>query len=176
MAVQSAFELSTSLARAERRLAGRGVLSARKPRSDLGKLRIRPEVLTELRRLLRDDEYPGIESILRRLRAACESKGLPCPSRATVYKVIGHEPGKRYPAATLPEAVTAALYNVSLEGGVPGAQLAFYCFNYGELPALHFAASLPWLALYQAGRMRGWRARSLGLLRAVLAARGIPSV
>lgn len=56
---------------------------------------------------------------------------------------------------------------------MPGPQLAFYCLNYGSLAAISYAAGLPWLDLYQAGRLRGWRPRSRGLLDAVLRARGI---
>jgi hypothetical protein len=56
---------------------------------------------------------------------------------------------------------------------VPGHQLAFYCFDYGSLAAISFAAGLPWLDLYQARRMRGWRPRSFGLLAAVMRRRGL---
>jgi hypothetical protein len=56
---------------------------------------------------------------------------------------------------------------------VPGHQLAFYCFNYGSLGAISYAAGLPWLDLYQARRMRGWRPRSFGLLLAVMRRRGL---
>ena len=129
----------------------------------------------QLRRLLGGDDYPRVETLLSELRQACRERHLACPSRATVYKLIQSDPGKSYPVAALPASVRAVLYNLSAEGAVPGAQLAFYCFNYGGLPALHFASSLPWLPLYQAYRMRGWRTKSRGLLRAVLVARGIPS-
>ncbi|HEV8240093.1 MAG TPA: hypothetical protein VGS57_12050 [Thermoanaerobaculia bacterium] len=82
-------------------------------------------------------------------------------------------PAGSYSIAGLPAAVRATLYNLSDTGEVPGHQLAFYCFNYGGLEAMSFAAGLPWLALYQAARMRGWRPRSRGLLAAVLDAREI---
>ena len=84
------------------------------------------------------------------------------------------ESGPSYALAELPAAVRSALYNMAGDAVVPGAQLAFYCFNYGELAAVHFAAGMPWLPLYQANRMRGWRGRSRGLLRAVLVVRRIP--
>jgi hypothetical protein len=169
----SPFDLTTSLERAESRL--RAATPTRRRRSDTGKQRIEPAVARQLRRLLADDEYPKVESLLTELRRACRKRHLACPSRATVYKFIQSDPGKSYPAATLPAEVCDVLYNLSPEGTVPGAQLAFYCFNYGGLAALHFAAALPWLPLCQAYRMRGWRAKSRGLLRAVLVARGIPS-
>ncbi|HET9765653.1 MAG TPA: hypothetical protein VFS60_02325 [Thermoanaerobaculia bacterium] len=82
-------------------------------------------------------------------------------------------PARSYSIVELPAAARVTLYNLSQTGEVPGHQLAFHCFNYGGLEAMSFAAGLPWLALYQAGRMRGWRPRSRGLLTAVLAARGI---
>lgn len=95
------------------------------------------------------------------------------PSRATLYELMAATPAGSFSIAELPAAVRATLYNLSQTGEVPGHQLAFHCFNYGGLEAMSFAAGLPWLALYQAGRMRGWRLRSRGLLTAVLAARGI---
>ena len=75
--------------------------------------------------------------------------------------------------ATLPTPVVEALYNIAPDWRVPGHQLAFYCFNYGSLGAISFAAGLPWLDLYQARRMRGWRPRSFGLLSAVMRRRGL---
>ncbi|HVS12347.1 MAG TPA: hypothetical protein VMV46_00345 [Thermoanaerobaculia bacterium] len=73
----------------------------------------------------------------------------------------------------LPAPVRESLYNLSEDGTVPGHQLAFHCFNYGSLQAMSFAAGLPWLALYQAARLPGWRPRSKGLLDAILRTRGI---
>jgi hypothetical protein len=69
--------------------------------------------------------------------------------------------------------VVDALYNLSPADRIPGHQLAFYCFNYGSLAAISYAAGLPWLDLYQARFLRGWRPRSAGLLEAVMRARGI---
>jgi hypothetical protein len=65
------------------------------------------------------------------------------------------------------------LYNLGPTGTVPGHQLAFYCFNYGSLAAVSYAAGLPWLDLHQARRLQGWRPRSRGLLDAVMRVRGI---
>lgn len=111
---------------------------------------------------------------MRELRQRCEAREQRCPSRATVYTFMRRDPGRSYEVERLPPAVRAALYNLSPAGHVPGAQLAFYCFNYGDLDAIHHASGLPWLPLYQAYRMRGWRPRSRGLLRAVLVTRRIP--
>ena len=69
--------------------------------------------------------------------------------------------------------VAATLYNLAPDAVVPGAQLVFYCFNYGSLAAMSFAAGLPWLDLRRASRLRGWRSRSRGLLDAVMRVRGI---
>jgi hypothetical protein len=93
------------------------------------------------------------------------------PARATLYAALATLEGSRYEIACLPPGVRAALYNLAPESVVPGHQLAFYCFNYGSLAAMSFAAGLPWLDLYQAGRTRGWRSRSRGLLVATLRAR-----
>jgi hypothetical protein len=73
----------------------------------------------------------------------------------------------------LPEPVREALYNLDATSLVPGPQLAFYCFNYGDLAAVSFAAGLPWLDLYRALRMPGYRPKSRGLLEAVARVRGI---
>ena len=73
----------------------------------------------------------------------------------------------------LPLAARETLYNLPQTGEVPGHQLAFYCLNYGGLDAISFAAGLPWLALYQADLLSGWRPRSRGLLKAIRRARSI---
>ncbi|MBN1770749.1 MAG: hypothetical protein JXB32_05775 [Deltaproteobacteria bacterium] len=103
----------------------------------------------------------------------CRRHGLAAPSRATVYKLLRVIDGPHHRVADLPDLVQAALYNLEADSVVPERQVAFYCFNYGDLAALSFAAGLPWLALYQARHTPGHRPRSLGLLRAVLRARGI---
>jgi hypothetical protein len=138
-------------------------------------LRVAPAAVAALHGLLSGEEFPGVGRIMVELGRLGREQSWPCPSRATVYKLIGRDPGPTYALADLPPSVRAALYNLPLGPSVtvPGAQLAFYCFNYGELAAAHFAAALPWLPLYQAYRMRGWRPHSRGLLRAVLAARGM---
>ena len=93
--------------------------------------------------------------------------------RASLYNALARIEGHTYAIADLPAPVARALYNLAATGRVPGHQLAFYCFNYGSVPAISFAAGLPWLDLYQARRFRGWRPRSAGLLEAVMRARGI---
>lgn len=111
--------------------------------------------------------------LLKRIGERCEHEGRRPPSRATVYKLLDTLPTRTYRVAELPPAVRDALYNLDQETDVPGHQLAFYCFNYGTLPALSFAAGLPWLALHQALRLPGYRAKSRGLVEAVARARGI---
>jgi len=109
----------------------------------------------------------------RQLVAACTSSGIKPPARASLYNTLARIEGHRYRMADLPGYVVQALYNLAPTGEVPGHQLAFYCFNYGSMPAISYAAGLPWLDLYQAMRGRGWRPRSRGLLAAVMRARGI---
>ena len=91
--------------------------------------------------------------------------------RASLYNALNHIEGHAYAIADLPAPVADALYNLAPAGDVPGRQLAFHCFNYGSVPAISYAASLPWLDLYQAMRVRGWRPRSRGLLTGVMRAR-----
>jgi len=93
--------------------------------------------------------------------------------RASLYNALARLEGHAYAMADLPVPVAGSLYNLPSAGMVPGHQLAFYCFNYGSLPAISYAAGLPWLDLYQARRLRGWRPRSAGLLAAVMRARSI---
>jgi len=131
-------------------------------------------VIAALRGLLSGYRYPRVSTLLAQLQQECARLDEPCPSRATVYKFMRRDPGKLYLFDELPARVRQALYNQQAGAAVPGAQLAFYCFNYGDLSAVHFASALPWLPLYQAARMRGWRSRSRGLLRAVNVSRRIP--
>ncbi len=112
-------------------------------------------------------------ALLQELRAFCERSGFPTPARATVYSFMATAETARYVPSHLPPSVQQALYNLGPDTPVPGHQLAFYCFNYGDLRAVSFASGLPWLALYQAGRLRGFRPKSRGLLEAVLRVRGI---
>jgi hypothetical protein len=167
----SAFDLDRALKRAEKRLPAEA--GPRRPRSDRGQSRLAPPVLHEIERLLGGQERPPMREILAELDAFCRRRGHRCPSRATVYHLMDIVRPPAYRIEALPGPVRHTLYNLPDQGEVPGHQLAFYCFNYGDTAAFSFAAGLPWLALHQAGRMRGWRRRSRGLLEAVLAARRI---
>lgn len=112
-------------------------------------------------------------SLVRRVTERCAAEGLEPPARSSLYNALSKLEGQRYDMPALPPAVTQALYNLAPTARVQGPQLAFYCLNYGSLAATSFAAGLPWLDLYQARRLRGWRPRSRGLLTAILRARGI---
>ena len=114
-----------------------------------------------------------MKGVAEELDRFCERRGIRPPSRATIYNFIPQCPPHVYVIADLPAHVRDALYNLDAGGTVPGHQLAFYAFQYGDTRAACFAAGLPWLDLWQADRMRGWRARSHGLLRAVLTQRAI---
>lgn len=107
----------------------------------------------------------------RRIARLCAAEGLKTPARATLYNALNRIEGHSYAISALPPRVVEALYNFAPTGLVPGHQLAFYCLNYGSLAAMSFAAGLPWLDLYQAERLRGWRPRSRGLLTAIMRAR-----
>ena len=114
-----------------------------------------------------------MKDVLARLHHFCQKRGLTGPARATVYNFLPRARCRTYRLDKLPQDACEALYNLHGTAAVPGPQLAFYCLNYGNARAVSFAASLPWLALYQADRMRGWRKRSRGLLKAIRKARGI---
>ena len=111
--------------------------------------------------------------VQQELAGACRKWHLRPPSRATIYRFMDQCPPRQYRVAELPPAVQRCLYNLDPEGTVPGQQLVFYAFNYGDTSAMSFAAGQPWLDLYQADRMRGWRPRSHGLLRAAMRRRGM---
>lgn len=132
---------------------------------------MRPELLAELRARVLTAQRPSMTRIQRQLAALARERGWRPPARATLYAALATLEGSRHEVTRLPPAVRAALYNLAPDSVVPGHQLAFYCFNYGSLSAMSFAAGLPWLDLYQAGRTRGWRSRSRGPLVAALRAR-----
>jgi len=114
-----------------------------------------------------------MRDLLRAIDARCRGRGLGAPSRATVYKLMATLPGDTLRIRDLPAPAQRALYNLAPESEVPTHQVAFYCFNYGDLRAVSFAAGLPWRAIYQALRMRGYRRKSRGLVEAVARARRI---
>jgi hypothetical protein len=165
------FDLAESLKRAEERFGS--APAPRKPRSDRGRPRLPPEVLERLHELLAGQERPPVREILSRLAQLCDARGLPTPARATIYQVLRVAPSGSYRVGDLPAAVRGTLYNLDENAEVPGHQLAFHCLNYGGVEAASYAAGLPWLALYQAARLGGWRPRSRGLLDAILRTRGI---
>jgi hypothetical protein len=164
----SALDLQDALDHAAARVGG----TAHK-RADAGQLRVSTSVLAHLHTLVQGHDRPRMVDLLAALRIRCRQRGDACPSRATLYKLLNQVDGHSYDPAKLPPAVRSALYNINLEQPVPGHQLAFYCFHYGDLQALSFASGLPWIDLYQAARTPGWRPRTRGLLDAVLEARGI---
>ena len=165
----TAFDIGNSIDKALKRFGE----SSRRVRADRGKLRVDPGVVEIVERALGGRERPSMRRLLEEVGEGCEAVGLGRPSRSTVYKIMSGAKGRRYLVSELPEAVRAALYNLVEESVVPGRQVAFYCFNYGDVEAISFAAGLPWLALYQAGRMPGHRRKSRGLLQAVARVRGI---
>jgi hypothetical protein len=165
------FDLAESLKRAEERFGS--APPRRKRRSDRGRPRLPGEVLERLHELLSGQERLPVREITARLAEYCESHGLPTPARATIYQAMRRAPTACYRVGDLPAAVRQTLYNLADDTQVPGHQLAFHCLNYGGLEAASYAAGLPWLALYQAARLGGWRARSRGLLEAILRTRGI---
>ena len=169
----SAFNIDISQENAKRRLRSAPRTSGRRPRSDRGTSRIDPRVLSWLAEAMAGYDRPPIAEVLTRLTERCRNEGLAPPSRATVYGLLGTLPTATYRVAELPPAVRSALYNLDQGSDVPGHQLAFYCFNYGDLAAVSFAAGLPWLALHQARRLPGYRAKSRGLLEAVARVRDI---
>jgi hypothetical protein len=131
------------------------------------------ELRAEILRLLQGQERPPVREVIEALAEFCAERGLAAPARATIYQAMARTPARSYPVGELPATVRETLYNLSELGTVPGHQLTFHCFNYGSLQAMSFAAGLPWLALYQAARLPGWRPRSKGLLDATLRTRGI---
>ncbi len=169
----SAFDLSASFERARRLFGDTGLEPTRRQRSDRGVPRLGAEVMEEIRRLVSGQDRPRMVDILAEVGRFCRSRGLRPPSRAALYRLLERIPGHEYRIAELPDDVRATLHNVDPAAAVPGSQLAFHCFNYGNSRALSFAAALPWIDLYQALRKRGWRARSRGLIEAICKRRGI---
>jgi hypothetical protein len=164
----SELSLANSLARAERRV---GQLR-RKRRADAGRARLAPAVEEKLMELLGAHERPSMTTVHASLSAFCARRGLHPPSRASLYNAMTRVVPPTYEARDLPVEVRRVLHNIA-DGQVPGHQVAFAAFNYGSERALSFAAGMPWPCLLQAARLSGFRPKSLALLRAVLAFRGI---
>ena len=167
------FDIGLSQKNAERRIGGATRSSARRPRSDRGRSRLDSRVLAALSDALSGQERPTMAEILAQVSERCRREGVTPPSRATAYKLLKSLPTPTYRVSKLPPRVRHALYNLGSESDVPAHQLAFYCFNYGDLAAVSFAAGLPWLAIHQALQLPGYRAKSRGLVEAVARTRGI---
>jgi hypothetical protein len=167
----TAFDLHRSLEQARERLGDNP--RSRRPRSDRGRSRLEPRIRARLEELLLGQERPPVREIQAAIEEYCAASGLRAPARATIYEAMARTVPRRYDIARLPTAARETLYNLDASGQVPGHQLAFYCLNYGGLAAASFAAGLPWLALYQASRVPGWRPRSRGVLDAILRVRDI---
>ena len=162
--------IEASLARAERRF-GTDRARKRTPRADRGRFRLPPAIEKRLARLVDGDEPPPIHEVRRALQRACRAHGVRCPSRATIYKFMARAPVRSYRVGQLPLHVRETLFNLTPDIEVPGDQVVFHCLNYGGTDAISFAAGLPWRHLHRAARMRGWRAKSRGLLDAIMRAR-----
>ena len=169
--MMTVFDLRGSLQRARHRLGDDP--PSRRPRSDRGVSRLEAPVRDRLEELLLGQERPPVREIQAALEEYCGASGLRTPARATIYEAMARTIPRSYDIARLPAAARTTLYNLDPEGWVPGHQLAFHCLNYGGLAAASFAAGMPWLALYQAARLPGWRRRSRGVLDAILHVRGI---
>jgi len=179
LCIMSGLRLEESIIRAERRL-GRG---GRARRADRGQARIAPQAERHLQRLLQTRERPSITAVARDLDEYCGRRGIPSPSRASVYNAVARAPAPSVHVAALPADVRKALYNLKLEptatGDIsqprtlPGDQVVFHAFNYGSPRAISYAAGLPWLCLARAARRPGWRPKSHALLCAVMAYRGV---
>jgi len=165
----STFDLTASLERANKRL----VKAPARRRSDVGRSRLPAPINRRLTKRLRGQERPSIRQLQAELAQLSSSLGFRPVSRATIYNAVARCRPARMRAKDLPAYVRLALYNLDLTSTVDAAQVAFYAFNYGDLRAVCWAAGMPWLALYHAARVRGWRPKSLGLLLATMQCRGI---
>jgi hypothetical protein len=165
--------IQDSILKAKKRLGSKNAVSKRKRRSDCGKSRLPRAVIKKLNQLLSSQNRPDMRELLSEIKIYCLKNKYPIPARGTLYNYIERAPVPLYHPDRLPEQVKGALYNLDLKTPIPGHQLVFYCVNYGDLKAVSYAAGLPWLSLYQASRIRGFRPKSRGLLEAVIRKRGI---
>jgi len=164
----SELSLARSVTRARSRLGS----SARRRRSDAGKSRLAPPVERKLMALLGGAERPRVGVVYAQLRAFCARRGFEPPARASIYNALARVAAPAYLLEELPPEVRRTLHNVE-DGTVPGHQVVFAAFNYGDERALSFAAGMPWSCLLQAARLPGFRPKSLALLRAVMEFRGV---
>ncbi len=166
----SIFNLKSSISSAERRLSGHDPQkqrTSRRQRSDRGGSRLDLAVRAHLDLLMSGYAQPRMRDVCTKISAHCLAHGLKVPSRATVYNYRTIAKTTPVVSSLLPPEVRSCLYNLEGVVTVPAHQLVFHCLNYGNIRAMSFAASMPWLALFQAGRMRGWRPKSRGLLDAI---------
>jgi hypothetical protein len=136
----------------------------------VGRSRLHPAVEAKLQELLGTHDRPRMAEVYRAVREHCERRSLTTPSRSTLYNAVRRVQPPSFALDALPETVRRTLHNVG-SGPIPGHQVAFAAFNYGDTRALCFAAGMPWVCLDVAARLGGWRPKSLALLRAVLAYR-----
>jgi hypothetical protein len=129
-------------------------------------------VESKLLSILGSQERPAVVDVLRKLESYCRSRSLRMPSRATIYNAMDRVPIPMFAYEDLPSSVQRTLHNVA-HGPIPGHQIAFAAFSYGDSRALSFAAGLPWVCLRAASKARGFRPKSRALLDAVIAYRGI---
>ena len=169
----SILDLSSSFERARRRFGDATKEGASRKRSDRGVVRLHPDVIEEVRRLAWGQDRPRMVDLLGEIGRFCQVRGLRRPSRTAMYRLLDGIAEHTYDPNALPHDVRVTLYNVDLTARIPGGQLAFHCFNFGNGRAMSFAAGLPWLDIHHARRKRGWRAKSRGVLDAVCRVRGI---
>ena len=162
-------KLNTSFVRAERRL----LQNKRRRRSDAGSSRFSQAVQDKMRQLLLQTDRPRISDLMRELKRYCIAHGERCPSRASLYNFAKNVQAHSYLPKDLQRELRDSLYNLAQDQPVPGHQLVFYALHNGNTAAICQAAALPWLDLYQASLLPGWRPRSRGLLRAIMRSRGI---
>lgn len=168
-----AFDLKKSIDEAERRFGSGAASDVPRRRRDAGVSRLHPELLALIESLLLQTERTPVNGLIESAAVFCKARGLRVPSRTTIYGLIDALELPRVSMADLPPAAQRALYNLEPQSAVPGSQVAFACFNYGGLEAMCYAAGLPWLFLYRASKMRGWRPKSRNLLVAAMRARHI---
>jgi hypothetical protein len=169
-----AFDLTKAFTRAKERFGpNEGDPRARRSRSDRGRSRLPDPLLEFLNKALSGMDRPRFAEFEAAVARFSEEHGFSRPSKATLYHYLAIAPLSVFEFGSLPLSVRRSLYNLSDGSRVPAHQVVFAAFNYGDIGAISFAAGLPWLALYQADRMRGWRPKSHALLRAVMKGRGL---
>jgi len=122
--------------------------------------------------LLAGRDAPRVVKVQRALATFCRARGLPCPSRATIYNAMHRVPPPTYALNELPPEVRRCLHNVDPKR-VPGHQVTLAAFNHGNARALSYAAGMPWMCLLRAFDAPGSRPKSRALLGAVLQFLGI---